>query len=105
MRRLSVALQIKGNAMTFDAYCEWRNTRDLLLVFNRKFLIYNKLYVDRVLERSRPAFQLSQEPNVKSHHPMPISKCKAEKTTNSILHRNIPKVTEPQKLHARTLTN
>jgi hypothetical protein len=28
MRRLSVALQ-KGNAMTFDAYCEWRNTRDL----------------------------------------------------------------------------
>ena len=28
MRRLSVALQ-KGNAMIFDAYCEWRNTRDL----------------------------------------------------------------------------
>jgi hypothetical protein len=28
MRRLSVALQ-KGNAMTFDAYCAWRNTRDL----------------------------------------------------------------------------
>jgi hypothetical protein len=28
MRRLSVALP-KGNAMTFDAYCEWRNTRDL----------------------------------------------------------------------------
>jgi hypothetical protein len=28
MRRLSVALQ-KGNAMTFDVYCEWRNTRDL----------------------------------------------------------------------------
>jgi hypothetical protein len=25
MRRLSVALQ-KGNAITFDAYCEWRNT-------------------------------------------------------------------------------
>jgi hypothetical protein len=28
MRRLSVALQ-KGNAMTSDAYCEWRNTRDM----------------------------------------------------------------------------
>jgi hypothetical protein len=28
MRRLSVALQ-KGNAMTYDAYCEWKNSRDL----------------------------------------------------------------------------
>jgi hypothetical protein len=28
MRRLAVVLQ-KGIAMTFDAYCEWRNSRDL----------------------------------------------------------------------------
>jgi hypothetical protein len=27
-----------------------------------------------------------------------------QETTNSILHRNIDKVTDPQKLHARTLT-
>jgi hypothetical protein len=29
MRRFSVALQKGYNAMSFDAYCEWRNTRDL----------------------------------------------------------------------------
>jgi hypothetical protein len=28
MHRLSGALQ-KGNAMIFDSYCEWRQTRDL----------------------------------------------------------------------------
>jgi hypothetical protein len=36
---------------------------------------------------------------------MPISINAKQETTNSILHRiNINKVTEPQKLHARTLT-
>jgi hypothetical protein len=30
MRRLSVdRSSLKGNAMTFDAYCEWRNTPNL----------------------------------------------------------------------------
>jgi hypothetical protein len=41
MRRLSVALQ-KGNAMTFDAYCEWRNTRDLRVQGQAGFIAKRK---------------------------------------------------------------
>jgi hypothetical protein len=38
---IAVALQ-KGNAMTFDAYCEWRNTRDLQLQGQAGFIAKRK---------------------------------------------------------------
>jgi hypothetical protein len=41
MGRLSVALQ-KGYAMTFDAYCEWRNTRDLRVQGQAGFITKSK---------------------------------------------------------------
>jgi hypothetical protein len=43
MRRLSVAALQKGNAMTFDAYCEWRsNTRDLRVQGQAGFIAKRK---------------------------------------------------------------
>jgi hypothetical protein len=41
MGRLSVALQ-KVYAMTFDAYCEWRNTRDLRVQGQAGFITKSK---------------------------------------------------------------
>jgi hypothetical protein len=41
MHRLSVALQ-NGNAMTVNAYCEWRNTRDLRVQGQAGFIAKRK---------------------------------------------------------------
>jgi hypothetical protein len=54
MRRLSVALQ-KGNAMTFDAYCEWRNTRDLR-VHGQAGFIYSETYKQQRRPRQADAY-------------------------------------------------
>jgi hypothetical protein len=56
MRRLSVALQ-KGNAMTFDAYCEWRNTRDLRVQGQAGFIAKRK-HASEARPRQADAFLL-----------------------------------------------